>query len=145
MKTLPLRRSLLVFSIACIIGCNEPTSVTRGATVVPPVDMNKVRREAAAQLTDLHKRSRLAEWNIRAHTAGPACNILLVEIGIVIDESFIEAMHYGHGSYGVVENGIQYFYLEHGFRGVVYQDKSTKRWSYGELSDAEAQKVAPCP
>ena len=98
---------------------------------------------AANDLTGRFSRSRLSSWNIRASASGADCAVLFVEVPIVLDDSMVEAMHYGAGAYAIDGAGVQRFADERSFRAVTYEDKSRRRWAYG-LSRGEAESLAPC-
>jgi hypothetical protein len=100
-----------------------------------------VRATAAALFTSRYARSNLASWNIRARPAGADCGVLLVTIGATMDDSIIESLHY---SSDVYEGGVEHFYHERTFRGVVYSDASGHRWRYGLVSASEAENASPC-
>lgn len=99
---------------------------------------------AADVFTRHYAQSRLAKWNVRASAAGPDCNVLFVRTSIIMDDSMIEAMHYGAGPYGVYDGGVQHFYRDRAFRGVIYRDPTEKVWAYGQIKDGEAATLAPC-
>lgn len=98
---------------------------------------------AANDLTGRFSRSRLASWNIRASASGADCAVLFIEVPIVLDDSMVEAMHYGAGAYALDGAGVQRFADQRAFRAVTYEDKSRRRWAYG-VSRGEAESLAPC-
>lgn len=61
-----------------------------------------------------------------------------------MEDSMIEAMHNGWGAYAVYDGGVEHFYHERTFRGVVYQDASGRTWAYGNASPDEASSLTPC-
>jgi hypothetical protein len=87
---------------------------------------------------------KLPQWNIRARAAGPRCDVLVLHVGVILEESMIEAMHFGTGPYEEVTGSLQRFYHQQGFRGVAYHDKSEKIWTYGNVSEQEARALVPC-
>jgi len=99
---------------------------------------------AAASLTDRCAASRLAAWNIRGRAAGADCRVLFVDTSMVLEDSLVEAIHYGTGAYAVVDGGVRRFIRERAFRGVVYRDRTGRLWTYGELSQGEAEELQPC-
>ena len=99
---------------------------------------------AASTLTQRYSRSKFAPWNVRASAAGRDCGVLLVETSIILDDSMVEAMHYGAGHYTVDGRGMQYFSRESAFHGVVYRDQSKRVWTYGNLDPEEAKSIAVC-
>ncbi|HYI11484.1 MAG TPA: hypothetical protein VEK57_20680 [Thermoanaerobaculia bacterium] len=98
---------------------------------------------AANKLTRECSRSRLSRWDLRASAAGKDCAVLLVQTSIVLDDSLVEALHYGAGAYDVPEGGVQQFFRKHGFRGVTYRDSSQRVWSYGAVSQKEETEELP--
>ena len=102
-------------------------------------------RAAAAQvLTERYAKSRFAPWDVHAAAAGKNCDVLLVTTAIVLQDSMVEALHYGSGPYDVVDGGIQKFYRNREFRGVAYKDLTGRVWNYGALDDREAELLVPC-
>lgn len=99
---------------------------------------------AAASLTDRCAASRLARWNIRGRAAGADCRVLLVDTSMVLEDSLVEAIHYGTGAYAVVDGGVRRFTRERAFRGVVYRDRTGRLWTYGDLVRREAEELQPC-
>jgi hypothetical protein len=99
---------------------------------------------AASELTRECAHSRFEKWHVRASAAGKDCAILLVETAIVLDDSLVEALHYGGGADDVPRGGVQQFSREKGFRGVTYRDASARVWSYGAVSAREENGVAEC-
>ncbi|HEY0159889.1 MAG TPA: hypothetical protein VGF28_21570 [Thermoanaerobaculia bacterium] len=99
---------------------------------------------AADTFTTLYSRSRLSGWKVEARAASADCSVLLIETSIVMEESMIEAMHYGAGAYDVYDGGVQKFYRDRGFRGVAYRDSSGTVWRYGAVTEREAETLAPC-
>jgi len=99
---------------------------------------------AAVALTLRYSQSPLAVWKIRGRAAGTDCAALLVETSVVMNDSMVEAIHYGAGGYGVVDGGVQRFYRDRAFRGVAYKDSAGHVWHYGELSGEEAKMLKPC-
>ena len=102
------------------------------------------RMSAASLLTDRCAASRLSKWNIRGIAAGADCNVLFVDTSMVLDDSIVEAIHYGSGPYAVVDGGVRRFGRERAFRGVAYRDRTGRVWTYGDLSRAEAEELRPC-
>ena len=105
---------------------------------------NDGRITAASSFTERFARSRFADWHIRAKAAGEDCAVLLVETAMIMDESMIEAMHYGAGAYDVYRGGVQQFSRERAFRAVVYRDPSLRTWMYGAVNANEADTLQPC-
>jgi len=102
------------------------------------------RITAASLLTRRCAASRLEKWNIRGAAAGADCNVLLVDTSMVLEDSLVEAIHYGTGAYAVVDGGVRHFTRERAFRGVAYRDRTGHVWTYGDLSQREAEELQPC-
>ena len=99
---------------------------------------------AANVFTNRYAHSRFARWNVRASARGRDCDVLLVETDMVMEDSMVEAMHYGAGAYGVVDGGVQRFYRDRSFRGVAYKDSSGHIWAYGDISARDAATLSQC-
>jgi hypothetical protein len=99
---------------------------------------------AANVFTDRYAHSRFARWNVRASARGRDCDVLLVETDMVMEDSMVEAMHYGAGAYGVVDGGVQRFYRDRSFRGVAYKDSSGRIWAYGGVTARDAATLSQC-
>ncbi len=98
---------------------------------------------AAHDFNDRFAHSRLAAWKVRAVAAGSDCDVLSVDVSIILDESMVEAMHYGAGAYEVYGGGVDRFVRDRSFRGVTYRDASGRQWAYG-LTPNEAESLQPC-
>lgn len=98
---------------------------------------------AAQTFTKNYSQSRLARWNVRATAVGADCKVLLVETKILLEDSLVEAMHYGAGAYDV-QGGVDTFYRARDFRGVAYKDRSGKIWAYGNVRASEVVLMKPC-
>jgi len=105
---------------------------------------NVARKSAASALTDRYAHSALSRWDVRGRAAGSDCGVLYVETAILLEESMVNALHYGVGAYDVYAGGIQQFSRDRAFRGVAYKDSSGRVWTFGEVSPAEAGAVVPC-
>lgn len=117
------------------------------ATVCAPRQQPSPREDrivAASQLTGRCAVSRLAKWNIRGAAAGADCSVLLVDTSMVLEDSLVEAIHYGTGAYAVVDGGVRRFTRERTFRGVAYRDRTGHVWTYGDLTRPEAEELRPC-
>ncbi len=110
----------------------------------PPTTKPQTHVQAANAFTTMCAGSRLARWKVRADAAGPACNVLVVDASVILEDTMIEAMHYGAGPYTVYGGGIEKFARERRFRGVVYRDVTRRLWTYGTVSEDEAEKLQPC-
>lgn len=102
------------------------------------------RIDAASAFTGRCAVSRLAKWNIRGRAAGADCNVLLIDTSMVLEDSLVEAIHYGTGAYRVVDGGVRHFTRERAFRGVAYRDRTGRVWTYGDLAQREAEELQPC-
>lgn len=151
--TRPLRTVGLAMIVA-ITACkaDPPTASLRPLDRVPLArvpsaqrsDAEQVRMTAAALFTERYERSRFAEWNVRGRATGPQCIVLFVDVDVIMEESMVEAMHYGTGPYAIAEGSVQHFYRDRSFRGVAYRDASKRIWTYGAVSVQEAAALAPC-
>jgi len=112
-------------------------------TVCAPSPSNR-QIAAASALTDRYAASTLAKWSLRGSAAGADCNVLLVETPVVLDDSLVEAIHYGTGACAVVDGGVRRFTRERAFRAVVYRDRTGRVWTYGDVVQAEAEGLQPC-
>ncbi len=99
---------------------------------------------AANVLTRRYEQSRFSSWNVRAHAAGSNCDVLFVRTSNVLDDSMVEAIHYGAAAYDIVTGGVERFSRDHAFRGVAYQDESERVWTYGTLTRAEGELLERC-
>lgn len=125
------RHSLMIAALLAAISCK-------------PEAHHDARIAAASVFTQNYAHSRFAKWNVHAVAAGRDCGVLLVETSIIMEDSMVEALHYGGGSYGVIEGGVQRFSRERGFRGVAYKDSSARVWTYGKVSPEESETLRPC-
>jgi hypothetical protein len=99
---------------------------------------------SANVFTNRYAHSRFAGWKVRASARGRDCDVLLVETDMVMEDSMVEAMHYGAGAYGVVDGGVQRFYRDRSFRGVAYKDSSGRIWAYGDVTAHDAATMPRC-
>jgi hypothetical protein len=114
------------------------------ATVCATPTARDERIAAASAFTGRCAASRLAKWNIRGTAAGADCSVLFVDTSMVLEDSLVEAIHYGTGVYAVVDGGVRHFTRERAFRGVAYRDRTGHVWTYGDLSRREAEELQPC-
>lgn len=129
--TLPRLIILALLAAACQPQTQSP----------PP---RQARITSADFFTQRYAHSRFAGWKIQAHASGHDCDVLLVETSVIMEDSMVEAMHYGAGAYGVVEGGVQRFSRDRSFRGVAYRDSSGRVWTYGSITTAEPGILRPC-
>ena len=133
----PLRRGevILLSALLLISGCK---------TKPPSTSFTAVHVTAASLFTQRYAQSRLAAWNVRAAAAGDDCDILLVDTSIVLEDTMVEALHYGAGAYGVYDGGVQRFVRDRAFRGVAYRDSTGRIWTYGNVNAREAERLKRC-
>ena len=117
--------------LALIAGCTQKQPPDHHIT-----DANGVTRTFAA--------SRFASWNIRATANGRDCAALVIQTSMLLEDSMVEAMHYGAGSYDTYKGGLKQFTREHEFRGVAYRDVSGRVWRYDDVSQQEAEGADVC-
>jgi len=115
-------------------------------TPKPPIaeDHKELRVSAANQLTGLYANSRLAAWNLQATAAGTDCDVVLVTTPIILEDSMVDALHYGAGAYAVYDGGVQRFCRDRAFRGAAYKDASGRIWTYGGITSGQAMKLRTC-
>lgn len=110
----------------------------------PPSATSGQRASAASLFTSHYAHSRMSAWALKAHAAGTDCTILFVQTPMIMDDSIVEALHYGAGAYDVYAGGVQRFYRERSFRAVVYKDGSERLWTYGAIANGEVEALEPC-
>ncbi|HEX8617247.1 MAG TPA: hypothetical protein VF911_06655 [Thermoanaerobaculia bacterium] len=109
-----------------------------------PDRQNNAYVVAAENFTQRCSKSRLAPWNVRAAAAGADCEILVVQTSIILEDSLVEALHYGTGNYGIYDGGVQNFSRNSEFRAVAYKDSTGAVWTYGATTADEAKTLKPC-
>ena len=102
------------------------------------------RVAAAKQLTKRYELSRFSGWKLRARAAGTDCDVLLVQTATVLDDSLVEAVHFGGSDFPMVEGGVHQYYRDRAFRAVVYQDAAERVWTYGALTTIDGESLEPC-
>ncbi len=132
-----MTRALLIIAVLILVACARCTK--RPAATPPDVHVT-----AARILMQRYAASRFRPWHIRVTAAGSDCRVLLLQADIILEDSMVEAMHYGAGSYDTYEGGVQQFLRTYSFRGASYQDASGHVWTYGNLSASEAERLVPC-
>jgi hypothetical protein len=135
-------RTILVTLL--IIGAARCERTTAPAAHIETSNSKQAHTASAALFTAQCARSRLAKWDIRADATGADCGVLLVETPIVLEDSMVEAMHFGTGAYDVFEGGVQHFSRDRAFRGVAYKDGSGRIWTYGSVAPAASRELRPC-
>jgi hypothetical protein len=138
------RNAAIVLAIMSLATFGLLTWELNRPKTLPPSNARAERVAAAGSLTGLYTRSRLRLWEIRAAAAGSNCDVLFVRTSLILEDSLIEAVHYGGGRYEVYPGGVQQFYRDRAFRGVAYQDASKRVWTYGDVSAAEAEGMVAC-
>jgi hypothetical protein len=135
----PRTIAMLAFLASAVACESKPQSAPPPSS--PP---HSVHVTAADRFTRNYAQSKLARWHVEASAAGDDCGVLLVQTAIVMDDSMVEALHYGAGAYRVDDRGVYQFYREHSFRGVAYKDPSRKVWTYGDVTPQELEALTPC-
>lgn len=131
------RLCLLLVFLALACESNRPR------VVQTPSDRDN-RIAAAASFTKVYAQSRFSGWNVRGSAAGPDCAILFVQTPVILEDSMIEAMHYGAGVYEIYGGGVEQFTQDKAFRGVAYKDGSDRVWTYGKVTPTDEQSLVPC-
>lgn len=90
------------------------------------------------------RKSPLGHWQMRANAAGSDCGVLYVQTPIILEDSLIEALHYGAGPYEIYSGGVRKFCRDGAFRAVAYRDGSGRIWTYGNVTQREAEALTPC-
>ncbi len=114
------------------------------AAACGPNRTNQAHVSAAEAFTRRFSESRLSEWKVRAAAAGKDCSVLLIQTSIIMEDSLVEALHYGSGAYSVYDGGVQSFYRHRAFRAAVYKDSTGKIWTYGATTTTEAKSLEHC-
>lgn len=113
-----------------------------GDPKLPAPDRGRVT--AAAMFTEHYAHSRMSQWRVRATAAGKQCDVLVIETPVVMEESMVEAMHYGAGAYDVLEGGVRKFIEDRAFRGVVYKDGTGRVWAFDPALSRQVGSLPPC-
>lgn len=138
-RSVPAAVALAFIVTICSASCKP------GPHAPPPPSTTSGQRASAASLfTSHYAQSRMSEWDLQARAAGNDCTVLFVETPMIMDDSIVEALHYGAGAYDVYDGGVQRFYRERSFRAVTYKDGSGKLWTYGAVTEAEAETLEAC-
>lgn len=109
-----------------------------------PLSAEQSHGDAAKWLKARYATSRLAHWSVQVGTAGPGCSILYLRLPMPTDDATIESMHYSSGAYDIYPGGVNRFYRERAFTGVVYIDQSQRMWTYGEVTREAFIRMKPC-
>jgi hypothetical protein len=125
-----LRTGLLLIALFLVTACEQ--------------NPNHVRVSAAGVFTDRYSESSLSKWKVRANAAGADCSVLLIETGVLLDDTLVESLHYGAGDSDLWAGGVQQFCRERAFSGVVYRDRAGRVWTYGEITPLEAGSLEAC-
>ena len=121
---------------ACILGLVACESNPHASS------RERARIAAANAFTSRYAESRLARWKLDAHAAGDDCGVLLVETRVVMEDTMVDALHYGAPAYEAYPGGVQQFSRDRRFRGVAYRDATRRQWMFGSVSPDEA--LVPC-
>jgi len=130
------RMITMLLAAVLLLGCESKKTHLR-AIKSPHV-------EAANFLTKRYTEPHFSGWNLRATAAGRNCDVLFLRTEMILEDSMVEAIHYGTGAYDIYEGGVQRYYRERLFRGVAYEDRTGRIWTYGAVSPAEAGALMPC-
>ncbi|HEV7768133.1 MAG TPA: hypothetical protein VGQ76_24235 [Thermoanaerobaculia bacterium] len=138
--------SITLVAVLITGSCGSEPAVTRVSAVkeVKKPRSNDIRVRDAEMLAQLYSRSRLSAWDVRATAAGSDCAVLFITTTMLLEDSLIDALHYGSGAYDIYDGGIHEFYRRRAFRGVAYQDRSKRIWTFGGVSQVEATSLTPC-
>lgn len=115
-------RSLLSLALALSL-CASPAAKQEA----------KADPATAEVLTARYAASRFESWNVRAFAAGPRCDVLRVDVEMVLEDAIVDAMYFGEGAYDVYDGGVRQFAGERAFRGVAFVDKTGKVWMKGDV------------
>jgi hypothetical protein len=85
-----------------------------------------------------------AQWKFDAAAAGDDCAVLFLRSRVLLDDSSVEAIHYGAGGYALPDGGLQQFARDRSFRAVVYRDASGVLWTHGATTRREAESLVEC-
>lgn len=99
----------------------------------------KIAIAAAGAFTKQYAKQRLI-----AAAAGQDCLVLLIRANDPLDDTTVEAIHYGTGDYKAYDGGAQQFAEDRKFRAVAYRDTNGGLWTYGAITRAEAQSIPIC-
>jgi hypothetical protein len=128
-----LTRSIIIGALCIVLSCNSKQS-----------SRTNIHVTAATLLTERYAAAPFAAWHIRVTAAGSDCSVLVVQTQIILEDTMIEAMHYGAGAYNTFPGGVKQFTTDHAFRGVIYKDVSGRSWPYGTVTEREQEAVTPC-
>lgn len=137
-------RIALALIILAALAATASTCDPRPSAAPPQQADRKARMRAADDFTRRYAHSRMACWNVHAAAAGARCGVLLIQVAVVMEDSMVDAMHYGTGPYDVLEGGVDRFYRSRTFRGVTYRDATGRVWPYGAVLRTETHELAPC-
>ena len=85
-----------------------------------------------------------ANQDLKASVAGSDCLVLLIRSHTRLNDTAVETIHYGIGSFTAYKGGAAQFADDEKFRAVVYRDGSGKLWTYGSTTIDEAQSLPSC-
>ena len=110
---------------------------------VPARSVEEIRLSAAQQLTAGAGTS-VPGWHIHARAAGHDCGVLLVDVGVNMEDVLVDGLQYGVEPYTITTGGVHAFSRTHFFRGVAYRDAAGRVWTYGAISRTDAESLVPC-
>lgn len=140
-----MRATFIVAMLVVCAGCTSepatPATITK-TTQVEAIPGKERRIRVAAYVTREYAGSRLKEWDIRGRATGNDCRVLFIETPAIMERSMVEAMHYGRGTYSVLDRSIDDLYRQNTFRGVAYRDGSGTVMTFGDITSEEVEP--PC-
>lgn len=137
-------KSVLMMLAVCAALARCSSDTAPPTTISHRIAKDRERIRAAAELTSRYRSSRFAQWHIQADAAGALCNVLVIRTPVVMETTMVDAMHRGAGEYALGDRNVKTFYVAEAFRGVAYCDGSGRVWTYGAVTEAEVEELAPC-
>lgn len=136
--------SLMVLA-TCLAACDRADAPARAVTAaaVPTLSIQELRVASAHKLTS-YAGAKVPAWDVRANASGHDCGILLVELGVNMEDTLVDGLQYGVDPYAVTEGGVQTFSREHSFLAVAYRDAAGRIWTYGPVARTDAESFVPC-
>ena len=127
-------KQLITMTVVFSLFCGSNVSTASGTRI-----------EAANTLTSQYAQSKFAQWELHAVAAGADCSVLYITTAKVLDDSVIEAMHYGAAPHDVYPGGVNRFYRDQHFLGAAYKDHNGRLWTYGEVTLNRSDRLDACP
>lgn len=128
-----MKATLILVLVAVSLACQPGTHTVAGSD----------RKSAARGLTSQYAGSALARWKVSGQAGGTDCAVLFVQTAIPMEDSLVEALHYGAGAYDIYRGGVQQFSRDRAFRGVIYRDRAGRVWTFGNAGPHET--ISACP